>query len=237
MSETDTLAIDVPCRRQTVAHQFLNEAHTRAADSGCLDSWRQGRDRYYCWVIDIESEPVRERIERWQQRLAPWLLNDYQRQPHLTVAVGGFWRPEQNQRIHNDDFLPDDLKQLLTQLRHFSQPVLELAVHGCNSFPSAPFLEVEDRSGGYLSKLRQTLIPSGDDFRSIPYCPHITLGLYDRAYATSELSFLMTEETDRDALPLSVSHVSLVSYDSRHRAGPLRPEQRVPLGNFSNDQS
>ena len=237
MADFGVQADGVVCHGQAIARQFLAEPFTRAADSGCLESWRQGRDRYYCWVIDVESAQIQQRIDRWQRRLAPWLLSGYQRQPHLTVAIAGFWQSEQTQRRRNDDFLTADLAQQLASLSNFPRTELALEVLGCNSFPSAPFLEVKDSGDGYLSKLRQVLTPHGDDFRSIPYCPHITLGLYDRAYATAELRFLMTEAGDRDALPLSISHVSLMSYDSRHRAGPLQLEQRVALGNSRHDAS
>lgn len=221
---------EVYCHGQSVAQQFLSESHTRAADSGCLEAWRQGRDRYFCWVVEIASEPILTRIDHWQQQLAPWLLSDYQRQPHLTIAIGGFWRPELRRRTLNDDFLSADLEQQLRLLSQFPCSTLELAVLGCNSFLSAPFLEVIDGSGGALTSLRQILIPTDDDFRSVPYCPHITLGLYKQNFPTSELSFLMDASVDREPLPLSVSHVSLMSYDSRYRCASLRLEQRVALG-------
>jgi len=219
----------IQCHKQDVAKQFLLEPQTLAVDLGCLDTWRQGRDRYYCWVIEVDCESILARVRRWQDRLAPWLVSYYVRQPHMTLAIGGFWRDGQIQRVHNDDFLASDLEHQIDRLGRLRSADLQLQVLGSNSFPSAPFLEVGVGNVDGLRRLRQCLTLASDDFRSAPYCPHITLGLYKRAYPTSELDFLMTNAADREPLPLSVTHVSLMSYDSRERGGCLRLERRIAL--------
>ncbi len=218
-----------PYYRQ-LAESFTAQKWTQAATQSAIEPWRKGRERYWCWCVTVESKAVGDRIERYRQRLRPFLLENYQRQTHITVAVCGFWQADGGAPLLNDSYTADQLASQLNNLAIAGLRPFELQVLGGNSFSSAPFLEVVDNSAGnQLSRLRQCLLQGADDFRSSAYCPHLTLGLYDRGYPTSELHFLLSDHKDRQPLSLMVSSLSLMSYDARELAGPLILEKQVPL--------
>jgi len=211
-----------------VAEYFRNQKLTHFACPSVVEAWRKGRQRYWCWCIALEDAAALDRCGRYQQRLSPFLLKNYRRQHHITVAVCGFWQPDNKTPAFNDSFTVDQLAIQLDNLAALSLSPFELKLLGSNSFSSAPFLEVVDNSpGNPLSRLRQCLLQDADDFRSGVYCPHLTLGLYDREYSTSELHFLLGNDEDRQPLSLMVSSLSLMSYDARELTGPLTMEKQV----------
>jgi len=211
-----------------VAESFVAQPSTRAAHQSAIEPWRKGRERYWCWCITLEDGAILERFRRYQRRLSPFLLKNYRRQRHITVAVCGFWQEDYEAAEFNDSFTADQLAIQLDNLAALPLSPFELKVLGSNSFPSAPFLEVVDNSpNNQLSRLRQCLLLGTDDFRSSVYCPHLTLGLYDREYSTSELHFLLGDHEDRQPLSLMVSSLTLMSYDARELAGPLTMEKQV----------
>lgn len=221
---------NIHCHYHSIAVDFLAQQRVRPVNQNDIDPWRQGRQRYWCWCIEVSSDPIMARIERQQRRLNGLILPSYQRQPHVTLAVCGFWQSSPLVSPSNDDFFEDDLQRQLSLIADFPWPSFELRVLGTNSFASAPFLEVIDSSlENKLQRLRDCLSPQNDDFRSIGYCPHITLGLFHRALAISELHFLLSDPSDREPIPLSVSALSLMSYDSRDLAGALQLERRIDL--------
>lgn len=214
-----------------LAEHFCARSLTQSARRADIEPWRKGRKRYWCWGIPLEAGAILERFERYQQRLSPFLLKNYRRQPHLTVAVCGFWQADQPTCVLNDNFTAEQLTIQLQRLASTSFRPFELSVLGGNSFAAAPFLEVVDNSpDNQLLKLRQCLLQGVDDFRSSVYCPHLTLGLYERSFPTSELHFLLGDHNDRQPLSLMVSSLSLMSYDARELGGPLTLERQVILG-------
>lgn len=223
-------SLEIVCHYRTLAQQFLELTQTRAISLSDIEPWRKGRERYWCWCIEIDDALVFERIERHQRRLADQVVADYHRQPHLTLAVCGFWQGAPTLDLNNDDFFEHDLQDQLSRLAQLPQSPLTLTVLGANSFASAPFLEIVDQSPQQrLHQLRECLLPRERDFRTIEYCPHITLGLFHRSLSISQLHFLLTDPRDREPLSFEVSALSLMSYDSADLKGPLRLERRVSL--------
>lgn len=229
-SPPSSQSVAVYCHYRTVAQRFLELSQTRAICVSDIEPWRQGRERYWCWCIEIDDALVLERIERYQRRLADRVVADYQRQPHLTLAVCGFWQAEPMADNQNDDFFEHDLQDQLSRLAQLPQSAVTLTVLGANSFASAPFLEVVDQSPQRaLHQLRECLLPRECDFRTTDYCPHITLGLFHRSLNISPLHFLLTDPRDREPLTFEVSALSLMSYDGADLKGSLRLERRVSL--------
>ncbi|MGH1374202.1 MAG: 2'-5' RNA ligase family protein [Cellvibrionaceae bacterium] len=212
------------------AEQFLQQSTTRPSSREEIEPWRRGRARYWCWCIEVDNSAVLARLENFQQHLSAFLLANYQRQPHITVAVCGFWLSEGDTHRFNDDFSQSQLAVQRRNLEHLAPEAFKLQVLGGNSFQSAPFLEVVDDSAkGNLEQLRRCLLDTSDDFRSSAYCPHITLGLYNGEHCTNDLLHRLTLIDDREPLSLKVSALSLMSYDSADLQGALKLEQRVLL--------
>lgn len=220
-----------------VYRSFLDSRFTLPSLPGDYPDWHKGREHYYCWAISVESDEIFSRWQAARQHCDYYLCKEYHRQLHITVAVCGFWQPRNLTIAHNDDFTQCQLDAQLAALQAAlggpeafglpSQP-WTLDIGGINSFASAPFLEVRD-DHGVLTALRQLLLPQGTDFRSEPYCPHITLGLYRDCFETAAVAADFTEAVETMPLKLHVTALDLLSYDARALGKPLRLEQRVHL--------
>ena len=85
--------------------------------------------------------------------------------------------------------------QLQSQIQAFEdadiQP-FEIEIGGLNSFASAPFLEVHDPQGG-IARLREILANGAREFRTAPYRPHLTVGLYAGAFGSQEVARKMAQ--------------------------------------------
>ena len=48
--------------------------------------WHRGRPRYALWALDVDVAPVREAVAGAASHLDGLLLDNYRRQPHITLA-------------------------------------------------------------------------------------------------------------------------------------------------------
>ncbi|GAB3112854.1 2'-5' RNA ligase family protein [Aestuariicella hydrocarbonica] len=211
-----------------VYQEFLDARFTLPSLPGDHPDWHKGRRHYYCWAISVDSDDICRRWQQAQQHYAGYLRPDYHRQLHLTVAVCGFWQPQDLTSAHNDDFTPAMLQRQLERLQQAEIAPFHLDVGGVNSFASAPFLEIGD-DHNLLGGLRELLLLNGDDFRSSIYCPHITLGLYRDRFESSVVGADFSVAIDTMPLKLAVSSLDLLSYEASAPAAPLKLEQRVWL--------
>lgn len=225
-----------------VYQAFLDARFTLPSLPGDYPDWHKGRKNYYCWAISVgsSSKGSEDILTRWQaaqQHYAYYLRKDYHHQLHITVAVCGFWQPKDLTFAHNDDFTPDQLNRQVEALEAMAanmasqdhpEDFWSVDVGGVNSFSSAPFLEVQD-DHGVLSSLRKLLLPSGDDFRSGAYCPHITLGLYRDCFEAATIATDFSSAIDTMPLRLNISSLDLLSYDARSATDPLKLERRIEL--------
>lgn len=220
-----------------VYQAFLDSRFTLPSLPGDHPDWHKGREHYYCWAVSIDSPEIFSRWRTAQQHCDYYLGKDYHRQLHITVAVCGFWQPRNLTSAHNDDFTQTQLDLQLAALQAaldtpaaygLSAQPWTLDIGGVNSFASAPFLEVHD-DHGTLTALRTLLLPHGEDFRSEPYCPHITLGLYRDRFETAAVAADFSLAADSMPLKLHMASLDLLSYDARALGKPLKLERRVDL--------
>ncbi len=220
-------------------HAFTHAECCLGADRLDYPEWHLGRARYALWAIDAEIFAVAKRLEDWRERLRDFLVAPYERPAHVTVAVCGFpcvagratHEPAANNVVpaRNDDALPAQLAAQEERLRALRLPPFTLRIRDLNSFASAPFLEVEDETAA-LSQLRAAVAPQAGEFRSTPYVPHVTVGIYSGAHRVSRLLPLMTREAENaEPIMLRVGAVGLYSYDTAHIGSPLRLDRRVTL--------
>lgn len=207
-----------------------------AADPHDPVAWRQGRRRYAVWLIEVQAPAVLARWRQAQTRLAPWLLPS-QRQAHLTVQVCGFvveataeGDPAPPNTLRNDDFLPAQRAAQQQALQALKPPRFSLQVGGVDSFDSAAFLQVSDPQHA-LAPLRQALALAHGEFRSGPWVPHLTLGLYRAAWPKAELAQALRQANADGGRPLAlpVRHLAWADYDAAQLGGRLRVRQRWAL--------
>ncbi len=178
--------------------------------------WHRGRPHYALWALDVDVAPVREAVAGAASHLDGLLLDNYRRQPHITLALCGFptGSPE-----HPDDFGPAALGAQLAALQAQAPAPFAVEIGQLASFSSAPFLAARDVDGG-IHALRRALTgeqpePGG------PYTPHVTVGLYGGAWPTARVQAQLDGFDGQAAIHCPIERLSLMSYAAPEIGGPL----------------
>jgi 2'-5' RNA ligase len=204
---------------------MLNQVQTTLpAEDRDFPEWRRGRDTYAVWVLPLEEEAILNRFKTAREHLSGYLLEPYRRQPHITLFVCGFLVQEAR---YNDDFTEAQLQSQLLALEKASVQPFEIELGALNSFASAPFLEVRDPPGG-IARLRGTLSLGAREFRTAPYTPHLTVGLYAGAFPSQNLAERM-RAFPAEPVPLRVEHIAFATYRAQEIAGLLTHRQEILL--------
>lgn len=197
--------------------RFLAEPRTLRNERRDFHAWHRGRPHYLLWALDVDAPPLRARVTAAQRALDGLLLEDYRRQPHITLALCGF--PAVARAPAADEFDAGLIVRQLAALQAAAPAAFELAVGGLESFSSAPFLCVHDPSGA-LASLRRCL-QVGDDDAHGGYVPHVTVGLYAGAWPTAELAERFRALADAPRLACRIDRLSLMGYDAADIGGSL----------------
>ena len=189
---------------------------TIAAENRDFPEWHHGRESYAVWVLRAKNEAIQKKFKAAREHLADFLLEPYRRQPHITLFVCGFLvdRPQ-----YNDDFTPAQLGTQMNALENTNIQPFEIEVSGLNSFVSAPYLEVHDPAGG-IARLRDILSRGAREFRTAPYTPHLTVGLYADAFPSENV---LSKLAGFSTTPISwkVEQIALATYQANEFAGKL----------------
>ena len=153
--------------------------------------WHLGRPHYLLWALDVDLEPVRERVAAAQNHLSTRLLAGYVRQPHITLSLCGF--PSAAPR-RLDDFGADILHQQIDALHRLRPQAFTIAIGALDGFSSAPYLSVAD-SGGHIERLRTALDLCPHPLARTDYRPHVTIGLYADAWPLAEIEAELLKPT------------------------------------------
>ena len=182
--------------------------------------WHHGRKSYAVWVLRCdESQAIQEKFNTAREHLSNYLLGSYYRQPHITLFVCGFLVGKHQ---HNDDFTQTQLDAQIQTLRKAEIETFEIEIGSLNSFASAPFLEVHDPKEG-ISRLRKILSGGAREFRTAPYRPHLTIGLYTDAFPSKRV--LERIKTFRNApVRWKINKLTLATYQAEEVAGRLSYE-------------
>ncbi len=186
--------------------------------------WRRGRETYAVWALILEDEFILENFNAARNHLSGYLLEPYRRQPHITLFVCGFLVGHLR---YNDDFTIAQLQRQIQALEETDLEPFELEIGGLDSFASAPFLEVRDPAGG-IARLREVLSCGAREFRTAPYAPHLTVGLYSATFPSAEVRRRL-EEFPRKPILSRVEHIALVTYRAQEIAGPLLHRHKFVL--------
>jgi hypothetical protein len=131
---------------------FRRADHTLQNQRRDFPEWHLGRPAMPCgrWTWRRRRGPGRGPRARHLDGL---LLDGYARQPHITLALGGFPSPAPT---HPDDYGPAAFDTHVAALRALAPAPFEIDIGGMASFTSAPFLTVGDDEGG-IRRLHQAL--------------------------------------------------------------------------------
>ena len=207
---------------------FPQSGNTQANVQRDFIEWHRGRPRYAVWAIDLADDVfISQRITEAQSLLSPYLLPGYRCQPHITLHVCGF--PAQVQH-HDDDYLLEQFRRQIDVLQTAGLCNFSLRVQGAGSFTTAPYFRVVDDKA-MLPLLRQCLAVAGGDWRETPFVPHVTIGLYGGCHDFQDVASEVCLLQAMPDLGLTVSHLSLMTYDSAVVGGPLETLCRFDLAN------
>lgn len=179
--------------------------------------WHLGRSPYVLWALDVDCPSLRAESARAGRHLAPWLLEGYCRQPHITLALCGFPDP---QPARDDEFSPRLLAQQCSILRLVAPTVVEIDIGGLASFSSAPYLRVQDRDGG-VHAIHRCLHANGMPEHREDYVPHVTVGLYGGAWPLPEIEASLQAFPATDLVSCRIDSLSLMGYDPSEIGGAL----------------
>ena len=195
---------------------------TIAAAAGDVPSWHRGRDVYALWLIEADTEEIRQRVGAASGHLSGFLIPSYRRQPHITVFVCGFLVAA---RSYDDDYGIEEFERHADQLRKAALKPFPLEIGALNSFASAPFLEVADRSDG-LGRVRSVLMTTGKEIERSDYVPHVTVGLYSAAFP-SGLVAKRIASFSQDPCTLRVDRITFATYRAEEMYGALTRRHEI----------
>lgn len=184
--------------------------------------WRRGRETYAVWVLGLEDEKVDKKFKAAREHLSGYLLEPYARQPHITLFVCGFLVETAQ---HNDDFTAAQFENQLKALGKAGMQPFEIEIGGLDSFASAAFLEVNDPQRG-IPRLREALSQGAREFRTAPYTPHLTVGLYAGDF-TSEEVYQRMKGFHADPIRVRVEKIAFATYRAQEIAGPLTQQHEL----------
>jgi 2'-5' RNA ligase len=187
--------------------------------------WHRGRKDYSVWLIELGSMGVIQKVGAAREHLSDFLIQPYQRQPHITVLVCGFLT---DTPLYNDDYSAGHFESHLHLLREAAGKPFTVEIGGLNSFASAPFLEVADLEGG-LDRIRALLLTTGKEIGRSDYTPHITVGLYSGAFPGSVVTGRIAS-FPKAPCKVTVDRITFASYRAREISGPLTYRYEVLLG-------
>ena len=197
-----------------------------ATDARDYPEWHHGRENYALWYIEIQNPALLDYLEQLRTQFSDVLYQPNQRQFHITLYICGFLT---NQKKHwNDDFLIEQLQQQFNILSKIQLKLFRLRSHKIRSFSSALFVEVLDIED-MLKHIRSILVSMKVDIAALTYCPHITLGLYNKAYE-SDLIFKRIEQVQQQNFEFLIDHLTFGHYQAQTLQGQLIPHTQLQLG-------
>lgn len=196
--------------------KFLAVRHTQPNLRGDFSAWHRGRAQFWIWALDVDTPALRARVAAAARSLDGLLLDGYRRAPHITLAICGFPAP---QTETDDSYTPARLAAQCAALERLRPTPFTLTLGAMASFPSAPFLCVDDVQGRLMA-LRACLTGHAHDLSRADYVPHVTVGLYAGAWPTSAV--VRRFAPPQTPLPLEVHRVSLMCYAAADIGGPLQ---------------
>lgn len=186
--------------------------------------WHQGRLKYAVWILEVNDAQFLERYHSAQQHLSSYLIADYARKPHITLAICGFLSEDKKL---SDDYDSSSISQDIDCILALGLTKIEVSI--CNaliSYAIAPGFVVHD-SFGQLQQLNNVL--NHNRAEDSLYFPHVTVGLYNREWPTEDIVQALKLFPIGQDIQLSFDAVKLVSYQPTISGGQLTDELIINL--------
>ncbi|MCD2452696.1 2'-5' RNA ligase family protein [Methylicorpusculum oleiharenae] len=199
-------------------HHCFDGLHTLPNVRRDFPEWHLGRSHFAFWAIDVDYPDVGQKVNAAKQHLAEFLLDDYNRQPHITLSLCGF--PSNNPR-HSDDFGAKSLDSQIAWMRQACLKPFEIKIGALSSFSSAPFLHVHERTNS-IATLHNCLASSAQAYFSSAYTPHVTVGLYAGTWPRDHVISRIKVFPQSCATACLIQRISLMTYAAAEIGGPLK---------------
>jgi len=197
---------------------------TIAAAIGDVPSWHRGRDLYALWLIEADTDEVRQRVRIAKEHLSGFLIPSYQRQPHVTVFVCGFLVDAPS---FEDDYGFEAFERHADLLRKAALRPFSMEIGALQSFASAPFLAVTDPTDSVI-KVRSVLELAGMEIERGAYVPHVTVGLYAGAFR-SDIVLKRIASFAPEPCTLRVDRITFATYRAGEMYGALTRTHEIVL--------
>lgn len=161
-----------------------------------------------------------ELLRNARSHVERFLHPGYRRAPHITVAACGLFSEEH--------FSTELQRRQTTALQEAKLQPFFLNAGVLDSFASAPYITVEDPEGS-LDELRSILAAISKEDNPADYKPHITLGLYRKAFETLSVANHLRKFRSASTKQLSVTELAFCVYETSDIQGPFIVVKRVAL--------
>lgn len=188
--------------------------------------WHKGRGRYAVWVLELDDPGLLDVLGRARDRFSDVLLTPYNRQPHVTVSIGGFIVPRASL---DDDYSDVARAQDINALESARLPPFMLTLGPLDTFSTALHFHIQD-SSGTIATIRKLLNRGWDEGRTEPYVAHVTVGLYSVAVPMNEIQRRLAAFPSHSPTSCTIHSLSLMTYEASVTGGPLTLVTRVVTG-------
>lgn len=182
--------------------------------------WHGGIAQYAFWAVPVDCPAWHALFAAARAHVAPFVHDGYRRAPHITVAAAGL--------LDERHAAPARLQRQATALRQARIAAFDLHAGAMGSFTSSPYVAIEDPAGA-LHAIREVLASVSAEDSPSRYRPHLTVGLYDAAYAFGPVMRRLQAFAHHDVPPLRVDEVRLCAYQTHDIQGPYVVLDRVAL--------
>ena len=202
---------------------WFQGTHTVRNEVRDFVEWHRGRAPYVFWGLLLDSPALDGQLARAASWLDGLLLDDYVREPHVTLDVCGF---PAEQSEEDEAFSLALIDAQTTRLVAAAPAPFSIHIGGLDSFTSAPFLRVFDVDRG-IAGLRQCLAENGRHRLFGDYVPHVTVGLYRDAWPLQPVAERIAAWPAGDELAMTIGKADLLGYAPSVIGGAL-----TRLGSF-----
>ena len=180
--------------------------------------WHQGCPWAAVWVFLADTPQVNKFVEISRKSISSWLLDRYQRQPHITVAYRGLTDTIHTRHV---EFNSEKLISDIHILKKLKLQNIELEINGFGSFDTVPYLSIKKTN--QLQKIHNNLNKNLSSNQS-QYTPHITIGHYSSQCLTSEVIHHLYNHLKINSFRITTNFLHLVRYKTSDIAGSLYVE-------------
>jgi 2'-5' RNA ligase len=199
--------------------EFLDVDITCPTELRDFPEWHKGVKYYGFWAIEVSTQACHHKINKHKTHLADKLHRHYLRQPHITLMASGL--------LADNHFHQDLITKQVSQIKKSAFKAFSLKLSACNSFSVCPYLSVLDPLCK-LDAIRECLNNSAEQNNPAKYTPHVTLGFYNKAYATTEIVRDIVALSTED-IEFKVNEIVFAQYETKDVQGPYQVLHRIKL--------